>query len=224
MIGEQPRIRIPASVDELLGAETFDGWNEGIIEPGDRPAVLVVDLQYAFTDPESPVGGSPYVEAATRQTARLLVAARRAGVPVFHSAVAYRDDRDLGLQRIKNPLCAAIKPGTRWAQVDERVWDPSDVLIVKRTPSFFHSTPLHSLLTAQGVDTVVITGVNTSGCIRATIVDAFSNGFRAIVPHDCVGDEELEPHIANLRDVRRRYAEIVDADAVQEYFATFPRV
>ena len=188
------------------------GYGQGEIEPGERPAVLVVDLQYAFTDPAFPMGGAPLVERAVEGTARVCAAAREADVPVFQTVVAWRDDgADLGLWTVKLPRLAEVTLDSRWAQVDQRVWDDSDVLLVKKWPSFFHGTPLASLLAAARRDTVIVTGCMTSGCVRATTVDAFSYGYRTLVPEDCVGDQGREGHESNLRDVHRRYAEVTTA-------------
>ena len=194
------------------------GYGQATMKPGQRPAVLVVDLQYAFTDPAFEFGGGELIERAVQNTATLLEAARRASVPVFQSLVAWSGENDLGLWPIKLPPCAKITPGSRWAQVDERVWDPSDTLLPRKWPSFFHGTPLHSLLTVLQRDTVVVTGCTTSGCVRATIVDAFSAGFRPIVPEECVGDQGHDAHQSNLRDVQRRYAEVTSVAEVIAYF------
>jgi maleamate amidohydrolase len=194
------------------------GYGQGEIEPGERPAVLAVDLQYAFTDPDFPMGGSELVDRAVENTARLLETARSAGVPVYQTVVAWRDDgSDIGLWPIKLPRLREVTLDSRWARVDDRVWDDSDVLLVKKWPSFFHGTPLFSLLTAARRDTVIVTGCMTSGCVRATTVDAFSYGFRTLVPEDCVGDQGREGHESNLRDVHRRYAEVTTADEVIAY-------
>jgi maleamate amidohydrolase len=194
------------------------GYGQGSIEPGERPAVLVVDLQYAFTDPQFPLGGAPLVERAVEGTARVVRAARTADVPVYQTVVAWRDDgSDIGLWPVKLPILREVTLDSRWAQVDERLWDDSDVLLVKKWPSFFHGTPLFSLLTAAQRDTVLVTGCMTSGCVRATTVDAFSYGFRTLVPEDCVGDQGREGHESNLRDVHRRYAEVTSADEVIAY-------
>jgi maleamate amidohydrolase len=193
------------------------GYGQASIEPGERPAVLVVDLQYAFTDPTFEFGGAELIERATVNTARLLPVARAAGVPVFHTVVEWRDEKELGLWAIKLPPCAKITPGSRWAQVDGRLWDDSDVLLPKKWPSFFHGTPLISLLTAAHRDTVIVTGCTTSGCVRATTVDAFSYGFRTILPEDCIGDQGRDAHESNLRDVHRRYAEVTTSADVIAY-------
>jgi maleamate amidohydrolase len=197
------------------------GYGHAAIEPGARPAVLVVDLQYAFTDPAFPLGGARLVERAVEGAVRVCAAAREAGVPVFQTVVAWRDDgSDIGLWPLKLPLLREVTLDSRWAQVDERIWDDSDVLLVKKWPSFFHGTPLASLLAAAGRDTVIVTGCMTSGCVRATTVDAFSCGYRTLLPEDCVGDQGIDGHISNLRDVHRRYAEVTTAERVVEYLAT----
>jgi maleamate amidohydrolase len=196
------------------------GYGLAAIEPGERPAVLVVDLQYAFTDPAFEFGGAELIERAAVNATRLLKAARSAGVPVFHTVVAWQDEKDLGLWAIKLPSCAKITPDSRWAQVDERLWDDRDVLLPKKWPSFFNGTPLGSLLTAMARDTVVVTGCTTSGCVRATTVDAFSYGYRTILPEDCIGDQGRDAHEANLRDVHRRYAEVTSSDHVIAYLGS----
>jgi maleamate amidohydrolase len=200
------------------------GYGQARIEPGERPAVLVIDLQYAFTDPEFIFGGAELIERATVNTARLLKVARAAGVPVFHTVVEWRDENELGLWTIKLPPCAEITPGSRWAEVDGRLWEDSDVLLPKKWPSFFHGTPLISLLTAQQRDTVIVTGCTTSGCVRATTVDAFSYGFRTILPEDCIGDQGRDAHESNLRDVHRRYAEVTSSDEVISYLERLPQL
>jgi maleamate amidohydrolase len=193
------------------------GYGQARIEPGERPAVLVVDLQYLHTDHASPLAGAPLIDRAVENTALLLAAARAAGVPVFHTVVYWDGERELGMWCHKLPWLENVTPDSHWAQVDARLWAEGDVLLPKKRPSFFHGTPLHSLLTFARCDTVVVTGATTSGCVRATIVDAFSNNFRTLVPEDCVGDHERGPHEANLRDVHRRYAEVTTSAATIAY-------
>jgi len=194
------------------------GYGQSSIDPGERPALLVIDLQYAFTDSAFVFGGAELIERATVNTAPVLEAARTAGVPVFHTVVAWKGEKDIGLWTIKLPPCAEITPESRWAQVDERLWDDRDTLLPKKWPSMFNGTPLHSLLTALDRDTVIITGCTTSGCVRATTVDSFSGGFRTLVPEDCVGDQGRDAHESNLRDVHRRYAEVTTSLEVMAYF------
>jgi maleamate amidohydrolase len=211
-------IELPAD-DPWVGR----GYGQGTIEPGERPAVLVVDLQYAFTDPAFPLGGAELVERAVENTVPVLRAAREAGVPVYQTVIAWQEDgSDIGLWPIKMPCLREVTLDSRWAQVDGRLCADSDVLLVKKWPSFFHGTPLVSLLTAAQRDTVIVAGCMTSGCVRATAVDAFSHGFRTLVPEDCVGDQGREGHDGNLRDIHRRYAEVTSADEVLSYLAAVP--
>jgi maleamate amidohydrolase len=150
----------------------------------------------------------------------VLEAAREAGVPVFHTIVAWKHEQDIGLWTIKLPPCAEITPESRWAQVDARLWDDRDTLLPKKWPSMFNGTPLGSLLTALQRDTVIVTGCTTSGCVRATTVDSFSYGYRTIVPEDCVGDQGRDAHESNLRDVHRRYAEVTNSQEVISYLTS----
>jgi maleamate amidohydrolase len=193
-------------------------YGRGTVEPGDRPAVLVVDYQKAFTTDGLGLGGSPLIERGVVNAARLLRVARETGVPVFQFHVSFGEaEGGLGLWRHKVPKLAEIVAGSLWVEIDERVWDPSDSLHAKKWPSVFAGTPLAALLNAQRIDTVIITGCTTSGCVRATVVDAFSNGFLTLVPEDAVGDQAQGPHDANLLDCQRRYAEVTTTDVCIEY-------
>lgn len=196
------------------------GYDASPIEPGERPAVLVIDLQQLHTNHESPLAGAPLIERAIGNTEQVLRAARGVGVPVFHTIVAWRDDASLGLWGEKIEFLRECTPDSRWAKVDDRLWEDSDVLVPKLRPSFFHGTPLHSLLTYAQRDTLIITGATTSGCVRATVIDAMSNNFRALVPEDCVGDHDTPPHEANLLDMHRKYAQVTDSESALAYLET----
>jgi maleamate amidohydrolase len=180
---------------------------------GERPAVLAVDFQKAVTQAASPMGRSPLVHEAVEATARLLHEARASDALVISCVTAYRPDgRDR--PRWKVGSVDEWVEGSWLAELDERVADPRDVLVTKKAPSIFFGTPVPAILARHGVDTVVVTGANTSGCIRATVLDAFSYGYRTIVPRQCVGDQGREAHEQNLLDVDRRYADVVDLDDV----------
>jgi maleamate amidohydrolase len=205
----------------VSGDGAYAAYGRGTVEPGDRPAVLVVDYQKAFTTDGLGMGGSELIERGVVNTARLLQAARAAGVPVFQFVVSFGEQEGgLGLWSRKVPDLARITAGSPWVEVDERLWDPSDSLLTKKWPSVFAGTPLAGLLNAQRIDTVIVTGCTTSGCVRATVVDAFSNGFLTLVPEDAVGDQAQGPHEANLLDCQRRYAEVTTTDACIEYLAS----
>lgn len=197
------------------------GFGETPIGWGGRPAVLVVDFQRGFTDPGRPLGGSPHVEAAVEATARLLRVARAAGVPVLQTYVARAEAEALRWKI--SAVVSALRPGTAAAELDPRTHAPSDVVVRKIAPSIFFGTPAAAILTRWGADTVIVTGCNTSGCVRASVVDAFSHGFRVIVPRECCGDVEAGPHEANLRDVGRRYADVIGVEEAMEALAAASR-
>jgi maleamate amidohydrolase len=145
---------------------------------GDRPALVVVDLQNGFTDPACPVGG---------ELGDVLAAS------------------------------ASVLGGSRWCEIDDRVAPAAgDPVYVKRASSAFFGTPLLTFLTARRVDTLVVVGCVTSGCVRATTIDAVSYGFRTIVPEQCVGDRAEAPHATNLFDIDAKYADVLALDEVLE--------
>ncbi len=194
------------------------GYDSGRIGFGQRPAVLVVDFQKAFTDPQYPLGGFPMVHQAVENTAKLLEVARRCGIPVASCYTGYKSEEDMPYWKI-----VAVREQFYWdhpgMEIDPRVHDEDyDYVVRKSAPSIFFNTPIVTFLTKHGVDTVIVTGCMTSGCIRASVIDSFSNGYRTVVPEDCSGDAEEEPHRANLRDVGRRYADISTRDEVSAYF------
>jgi maleamate amidohydrolase len=198
---------------------TASGYGERRVGYGERPAVLVVDLQNAVTSPRAPMGRSPLVHAAVESTARLLPAARNAGAPVVFCTTSFKPD----LSDRPPWKISAIDDwidGTWEAEVDERLWQEGDTYVCKKVPSIFFGTGVPSFLTLHRVDTVILTGANTSGCIRASAIDSFSHGFRTIVPRECVGDQGREPHEANLLDIDRRYVDVVALDEVLDYLET----
>ena len=188
------------------------GYDAHDIGFGRRAAMVVVDFQRALTEGHFALGRSPHVVAAVERSAPLLEAARALDVPVLHTAVGFDGPAELG--RWKMPELGKIRPGTPEAATDPRVWSDRDTYVLKRFPSAFFATETASILRFWDVDTVVVLGCMTSGCVRATVVDAFSHGFRTIVAEDCCGDQSEESHEANLRDVRRRYADVLTADQV----------
>jgi maleamate amidohydrolase len=199
-------------------APPYGGYGAGAIGPGTRPAIVVVDFQEAFTTDALGMGGGPMIDSAVARTARLLEVARAHGVPVLQTVVAFRPDgSDLGHWAAKMPALRDLVTGSPLVHVDPRLADERDVVLVKHWPSAFHGTPLGALLRVRGVDTIIVCGCTTSGCVRATIVDGFSEGYRVLVPIDAVGDHDVEPHEANLRDCGRRYCDLTSVDEVAEY-------
>jgi maleamate amidohydrolase len=157
------------------------------------------------------------VHAATDNTALLLAVARARRVPVAKCYTAYGGLADVPRWRIK-AMREEFWHGSPGAAMDPRIHDERyDFTFCKSAPSIFFLTPLMTFLVKQQVDTVLITGCNTSGCVRASIVDAFSYGFRVAVPQDCCGDPERGPHEENLRDCGRRYCDVTDLAAMTRY-------
>lgn len=184
---------------------------------GARPGVIVVDVVAGFTDRRSPLAGD--FDGEVRQIRRLLATARRAAVPIYFTTVAYdRACTEAGVFVRKVPSLRYLVRGSRWVAVDRRLRRrATETLIEKQFASAFFGTPLASMLTTRGVDTVIVTGVTTSGCVRATAVDALQHGFRTIVPRECVGDRAPGPHEANLLDIDGKYGDVVALDEVLTY-------
>jgi maleamate amidohydrolase len=183
---------------------------------GERAAVLVVDFQKGFTRPEYELGRSAHVARAVENTATLLREARALGLPVAKCYTAYESERDIPYWKVE-VLYRDFFYGHPSTEIDERVHDPDhDFTFCKTAPSIFFETPLKTFLTKHRVDTVIVTGCTTSGCIRATIIDAFSCGYRVIVPESCCGDMAEGPHHDNLRDVGRRYADVTTLEEVMQ--------
>ena len=190
---------------------------------GHRIGIAVVDFQRAFTDPRFPLGGAPLTERAVGNTARLLHAARSAGLPVISCYTAYNGPGDAPHWKIP-PVLETLRHGSEPAELDPRIHDPAyDVVLCKSAPSIFFHTAAAPIFVRQRVDTIIVTGCTTSGCVRASVIDAFSYGFRVIVPEDCVGDVAEGPHVANLQDVGRRYADVVDLATCLDHIARLGR-
>jgi maleamate amidohydrolase len=188
------------------------GYGTRSVGFGRKPGVVVVDFQRGFVDPVFPMGGAPMVERAIDTTVRVIETAKAAGVPVIACVMAY-DNPDLA-PHWRNEWVPRMHPASEGAALDPRIAAAGpDACIVKSAPSIFFGTPAAAMLQKAGVDTVIVTGCITSGCVRASVVDSFSFGFRTMVAEDCVGDHAQDAHDANIRDIARRYADIIDARA-----------
>ena len=188
---------------------------------GAKPGVVVVDLQTGFTDPAFPLGRHQMVHSAVANTAVLLKAARAVNAPVANIYTAYSSERDAPYWKIETVVKDFHhgKPGT---EIDPRVLDKDyDAIFCKTGPSVFFQTAVVQYLIKERVDTVFVVGCMTSGCIRASVIDAFSYGFRVMVPEPCCGDVDEGPHTDNLRDVGRRYADILTLEESVDYFNRF---
>ena len=191
------------------------------LQPGRRPALLVVDFVRAYLTPGSPLYAG--VEAAHEACRKLLAAAREVRIPVIHTNVVYQPGgNDGGVFFRKLPALSCFERGLHpeLAAFGEGL-EPADgeTVISKQYASAFFATSLASTLTSLGVDTVLIAGVSTSGCVRATAVDACQYGFIPLVVRDAVGDRHPAPHEANLFDLQAKYAEVISLEAAQKYLA-----
>ncbi|WP_411966961.1 isochorismatase family protein [Haloferax sp. YSSS75] len=187
---------------------------------GDRPALLVIDLINAFTDPTTDLGSD--VSGVLDQTARLLGAFRERDLPRYFTTVAFEESYgDAGRFIEKVPALRELRLGTDAVDVDDQVAPEGDErVILKKYASAFFGTDLATELTTHRVDTLVLAGVTTSGCVRATAVDSLQHGYRTIVPADAVGDRAEGPHQANLFDIDAKYGDVVTTDTVLDHLST----
>ena len=187
---------------------------------GDRPALIVIDLVRGFTDPEKPLGAD--LSAQLTVTRRLLEAARRAEVPVYFTTVSYeeRDLRDAGIWARKMAGLMTLRAGQPEVEVDLSLGRlPDEPVISKKYASSFFGTDLLTRLNSTRVDTLLLAGCTTSGCVRATAVDAVQNGLRPMVVGEAVGDRSRAAHEQSLFDLQAKYADVVSADEVLEYLS-----
>lgn len=188
---------------------------------GKRPALLLVDMVNGFTNPECPLGTDcPQVVDANRQ---LLDAFRAKSLPVFFTTVIYRDSSEAMVFRQRIPHLQWLQAGGPWVEVDERLaMQPNEVLIEKQWPSAFFRTELAEHLAREQVDSIVVTGLTTSGCVRASVVDALQHDLRVVVAEEAVGDRNPEAHRANLFDMHAKYADVEKLAPVLQALAALP--
>ncbi len=187
---------------------------------GARLGILVVDFQKGFTDTRFRMAGSPLIEAAVARTADLLKVARTRGVPIAACAVGHPKDGSPHYWKSAAVLEDLVL-GSETLDLDPRIAEGGiDFVFLKTGASAFFGTTVAGFFTRRGVDTVCVTGCVTSGCVRASVVDSFQHGFRTMLVDDCCGDQEPQPHTDTLRDVGRRYADIVtSSDVIQRMMA-----
>lgn len=177
---------------------------------GRKPALIVVDIINAFTDPDMPLGAN--MDEQIVATNQLIDACRKADAPIFFTTTAYDDAglRDGGVWVLKQSGAATLRSGTPAVELDSRLhYQPGDSVLVKKYASCFFGTDLLSRLVASGADTVLIAGCTTSGCVRGTAVDAVQNGFRPIVVPEAVGDRSVSAHEQSLFDLQAKYCDVV---------------
>jgi maleamate amidohydrolase len=213
---------VGVQANEELGSFYVKTGLAGRVGYGAHPAVLLVDMQVQWNKPERRLGSDmgPLLEAA----GALVDTAREHDVPIVYVWSCWEaDGSDSGRWIQKIPALGEVEPGSDGAQIHPRVQPhPGDALVLKKGPSGFFNTPLEGVLHDLGVDTLLIAGASTSGCIRATAIDALQYGFRAILPHEAIGDRAASPHEANLLDIDAKYGDVVELDEVLAYVEGLP--
>lgn len=195
---------------------------------GSRPLLVNVDLQKAYTAVGEFITAYDNDPRQMEYVNTLAALARARKLPVAWTYVAFMaSGEDCGVfgSRTDTPdSLQNIKLGARRAEFDDRlvIDEVADIVINKKMPSAFHETPLQSLAVFHKVDTVIVTGGSTSGCVRATVVDALSRGYRTIVPEECVADLHESPHFANLYDMMKKYADVRPVAEVVAYYESLP--
>lgn len=176
---------------------------------GRRPALLVIDMSLGFTDPESPLVCD--LDDVVTAIGQLLEAAREAAVPVVYTTVAYSEANKATARAFieKVPALLTLAAGTRWIEIEPRLAPlPNEPVLNKLFASAFFGTALATLLTSHACDSVIVTGASTSGCVRATAVDALQHGYRVVVPREAVGDRDIAAHEQALTDIEAKYGSV----------------
>lgn len=182
---------------------------------GKKPALLIIDFINGFNDPDAFGGGN--IQNAIDHTETLLAAARHRDLPIAYTSHVYAaDGSEDGLFNLKMPrMREGLEKGSDAVKiVDQLAPRPGERVVEKRFPSAFFGTDLAGWLAMKQVDTAIVTGCTTSGCVRATVVDAMGMGFRPMVPRECVGDRAEGPHEANLFDMDQKYADVMSLDEI----------
>lgn len=189
--------------------DNYVGVFDGKLTPGKRGALLIVDVVMAYLDPESPLYA--HAEDALASNERLIAAARAAGVPVVFTNVEFQaGGKDGGLFYRKVPSLKYFLAGSPLGLFPDTMQPAADEIVVtKQYASAFFGTSLASTLAAQGIDTIFVTGFSTSGCVRASALDALQHGFAPFVIREACADRHPGPHEANLFDLQAKYAEVV---------------
>ncbi|MFD3578603.1 isochorismatase family protein [Streptomyces sp. NPDC058644] len=192
------------------------------VRRGSRPAILVVDLTRGFTEDGFPSGAD--LTEVVRSVGELIESGRPADVPVVFTAISYTPAEATGdavtwLHKAQG--MRSLVEGSEEVVLDPRLpRDPGDLMVVKKGASAFFGTSLAALLTGLGCDTVLVCGATTSGCVRATAVDAVQSGFSVLVPRACVGDRAAGPHEASLFDIQAKYGDVIDLKEAVDYLGT----
>lgn len=180
---------------------------------GQKPALVLVDLIKGFTNPACPLGSDS--DAVVEANRILLSAFRAKGLPVFFTTVIYSDENQARVFRDRVPALDVLTPESDWVQIDDRLSPlTGEAVIEKQWASGFFKTDLDARLRELGVDSLVVTGLTTSGCVRATVVDGLQYDYKVVVPAEAVGDRNQDAHQANLFDMNAKYADVIPSGQV----------
>ena len=200
-----------------MGIEHKSGFG-GRAGFGERPCLLIIDMNKAFTLEGSPLRCD--LDDVVDAIGKLLDASRRAGIPVVYTNVVVDEGAKQTAKAFieKIPALTFMAPGTKWVEVDDRIAPlPTEAVVMKNFASSFFGTSFSSLLASHGCDSVIVTGASTSGCVRATVVDCIQHGYRPLIPREAVGDRNPEAHEANLYDMDAKYGDVVSLDETLDY-------
>ena len=187
--------------------------DNNVLGVASHPALLVVDMIRGFTDPECPLG--TYCPEVVKANLELLQAFRCRELPVFFTTVIYHNKHQATVFRRKVPALNVLQSESPWVVVDPQLGRlDSEPLIEKQWASAFHKTDLDQQLKSLGVDSLVITGLTTSGCVRATAVDGLQHEFQVVIAEEAVGDRNQDAHKANLFDLDAKYADVQSVDQI----------
>ncbi len=185
---------------------------------GSRPALLVVDMSFGFVDSSHPLGHSPTGWPTVKAIAEVLGVARAKGLPVFFTTGRWSPNQvERGLWKRTPAVLEALRDPRTYEIVAELGPRPDEPVVVKAMPSAFFGTTLASMLTMRGVDTIILTGMVTSGCIWATALDAFSHGYRVVIPEECVADRSQLVHKVCLWSFHMKYGDVIPVTEVLEH-------
>ncbi|MEV4950862.1 isochorismatase family protein [Paenarthrobacter nitroguajacolicus] len=194
----------------------------GRLQMGDRPALVITDLQTGFTDPQCGPGFD--LDDVVAGTARLLAYARRQGLPIYFTTIVFDQEQlTSSVWLVKMPVMNVLSAGSGWERIDPRVAPlEGEVVVTKQAASGFAGTDLADRLKADGVNTVILCGATTSGCVRATAVDACAHSLPTFVVRECVGDREHRPHESALLDLDAKYADVVSLEETLRMIGATP--
>ena len=185
----------------------------GELALGERPALILVDMSNGFTSSESPLGGE--FESVINANKQLLDEFRQCDLPVFFTSVVYSDDLQASVFRTRLPALNILQAGSEWVQIHESLTPlVSETVIEKQGPSGFFQTQLAGILAEHGADSLVITGLTTSGCVRATVVDGLQHNYPVFVPAEACGDRNQAAQQANLHDMHAKYAVVTSVGQI----------